>query len=134
MNALFRIMYPYMKLASTGSLGIEAAGSFDAYPQGPERQHRLEDNVSRAFGVNEAVDDDSRMPESSVFNGGQKYASKAALGVIKPPKVVGPPKPSIKSAPSLPGNPMDALGASGKVNLQATTVGAPSRRLAGNTK
>lgn len=134
MNALFRIMYPYMKLASTGSLGIEAAGSFDAYPQGPERQHRLEDNVSRALRVNEAIDDGSRMPESAVFNGGQKYASKAALGAVKLPKVAGPPQPSIKAPTSLPGNPVETLNAATGPTLQATTMGAPARRLAGNTK
>lgn len=130
MNALYRILYPYMKLASEGNLGVEAAGSFDAYPTGPERQHRLEDNVSRAFGVNKAVDDGSDMPESSVFSGGQKYA-KAVMSALKPPKVVGPPKPTIPDLPSLPGNPMDTLGTTGKLTLQNTTMGAPARRTAG---
>ncbi len=91
MNALYRIMLPYMKLASSG---VRVDGSFE--PQ----TSPAPDGVDRAFATNDAVDDGSRMPEPGVVNGGvNKIAAGIKLpktGVIKPPKAptVPAPKPS----------------------------------------
>lgn len=91
MNALYRIMLPYMKLASSGVL---VDGSFE--PQ----TSPAPDGIDRAFATNDAVDDGSRMAEPGVVNGGvNKTAAGIKLpktGVIKPPKAptVPAPKPS----------------------------------------
>ena len=121
MNALYRIMLPYMKLASSGVL---VDGSFE--PQ----TSPAPDGIDRAFATNDAVDDGSRMAEPGVVNGG---VNKTAAG-IKLPKtgVIKPPKAPLSRLVEGTANPVQDLQTMNNGAQAAASTSAFANRLQGS--
>lgn len=120
MNALYRIMEPWIKLAAEGRLS-------------PCEVPQYEERRMDGFAVNDAVDPGSSTPDPGVFNGGRKYATtlpqpKAQIKVPKPPSIPRAAAPTVK-----PVSPQATLAEAGNATIQNMTITAPSRRAAGNT-
>lgn len=128
MNALYRIMLPYMKTAA-------ASGSFEPLPGDPEHARRAADGVRRAFATNEAIDDGSSMSEPGVVSGGLKIAAGISLPKtpgIKPPKPSTSLTKSTTSLPKPPDNPLDNLKDVSHGAQASASITASARRAQGS--